>query len=840
MRSSGSKPEFSQQSTAAIVTTTTMEDYPGSVAADAQDEDGLNVSPNHFERPGRDAVRNEDLFEIQETLTMGHIFDEGTKHSAEEKKKSAMSHFDSFLKLYYKHKPYILDGEPIGIPNHKDLTVNDIKDDLVGKYATYLGKIATTKDQKKSPLAYTTARGYFSSFKIYYLQKFRDDGTPEVLRPEKFKMYATGLTSVITERCKKSNEPLVAQKARANKEDWVALAILCAWSGRVDCYEFWHFNNNTTQMAARGNEVAYFQHSQIRSETMEESFQTSYNLASVFVNIWKQTTSQVCLICPHIDSWQLDWYFSGAVLLAMSQGESPYVFPTYGERANREDNRSKRNSSGVSSLWTEKFKALGRYQSELRRDKAARSAANPDEEQDLQTLGLTADSSFSNITSHAGKQYAVQLMGQSLTKLIQIIYRAGWDVQNSHSLFDYLQRETLHDLEAAKACAGWNTKLYDKIYGGYTNKLEDLTESADKFDVFCTILFRDHGQSIVFLSSMYRIEKKVLHLYGFSVLRFLGNFVESMAAHPTNKWGDGNNHLFVKMVAQACSESGISEAVFKQWQKDVIKSFNTRNAFALSSEKIVDASIEGRNLIQMNTTLVNLVNAQAVAMKNLSEMVYSMAGDIKYLKKKFENVSSARTNSPRQANDVGALQQPAHSPASPSLQSAPLLSYSDLLRTGQEMSLLDISFCWFRYDVRKLYVYERDTLGSGQRAESNKLANHFSSIKSTMHVIIKCLRAYPTEKPEVPARIVGWERDVKAALRLALEDLKQVVGAVKLTKSKVKKLVDNYKPREFPPNTPVEVQAFFNYEGRNNRSKRSRAGAELGDEPDRTRVQRNA
>eukprot|EP00980_Cylindrotheca_fusiformis_P027014 scaffold18417_cov122-Cylindrotheca_fusiformis.AAC.1 len=81
--------------------------------------------------------------------------------------------------MYYKDEPFVLNGRTIGIPRHTDLTVDDIKDDLVGKFATYLGKIARTKDKKQSFLAYTTARGYFSSFKMYYLRRFRDHVTPE-------------------------------------------------------------------------------------------------------------------------------------------------------------------------------------------------------------------------------------------------------------------------------------------------------------------------------------------------------------------------------------------------------------------------------------------------------------------------------------------------------------------------------------------------------------------------------------------------------------------------------------------------------------------------------------
>ena len=435
----------------------------------------------------RVAVLAEDMYE-----SIGHIFVSGAKHSAEEKKNSAMSHCDDFLKIYFKEKNFMLHG--IGItPTHKQLSIVDINDDIVGCFATYLGKFAKTKDKKKNPLAYGTARGYFSSFKMYFLHRFRGSKTPEVFRDQKFRMYATALTALIVERCKKTNEPLVAQKTGATKEDWVALATLCAWCGRTEMLEFWHFNNSTTQMAARGNEIAYLRHCDIKPVLIEEEFQNNYTLASVYVNIWKQSSSQDCHICPHVDCWQLDWYFSNAVLLAVAgvTNQSDYVCPTYGARADKEDKRKKKNSSGVSSLWTEKFKVIVEYFDKIRQvqdaDAAGLNTSNIDASQ------LLGGGSFGKITSHAGKQYAVQNMGASPLKIFQIIFRAGWEVRNAHTLFDYLQRESVHDLEAAKACAGWRTKLFDQIYGGYTNSLEDLTECVEKFELFCAVLFHDDG-----------------------------------------------------------------------------------------------------------------------------------------------------------------------------------------------------------------------------------------------------------------------------------------------------------------------------------------------------------
>jgi hypothetical protein len=412
---------------------------------------------------------------------IGHIFNEGEKHSAQAKKNSAMAHFDLFLLVFFRlvGNYFMLNGVAI-IPNHKQLQPKDITDKLVGNFATFLGKCARTKDKKKAPLSYSTARGYFSSFKMYFLHKFSGSKTPEVLTNQKFRMYATALTALIVERCKKTNEPLVAQKRCATKEDWVALATLCAWSGRADAVQFWHFNNSTTQMASRGNEVAFLRHSHVTPVSIEGNFQNTYTLASVFVNIWKQTSSQDCHICPHIDSWQLDWYFSNAVLLAMTGhvNETEYVCPAYGARASKEDHRQKKNGSGVSSLWTDKFKSMVQFFEGLKEGQEGE--------------WLLAGGSFQKISSHAGKQYAVQNMSSNCN-VVQIIFRAGWDVRNLHTLFDYLQREKVHDLEAAKACAGWQTKLNDSIYGGYTNKVEDLTVRPDLFYGFCQVLFHNDG-----------------------------------------------------------------------------------------------------------------------------------------------------------------------------------------------------------------------------------------------------------------------------------------------------------------------------------------------------------
>jgi hypothetical protein len=84
-----------------------------------------------------------------------------------------MSHSDEFLKIYCKEKSFMLHEVQI-VLTHKHLTPADINDEIVGYFATYLERCARPKDKKKAPLAYSTARGSLSSFKMRFLHHFKE------------------------------------------------------------------------------------------------------------------------------------------------------------------------------------------------------------------------------------------------------------------------------------------------------------------------------------------------------------------------------------------------------------------------------------------------------------------------------------------------------------------------------------------------------------------------------------------------------------------------------------------------------------------------------------------
>jgi len=65
------------------------------------------------------------------------------------------------------------------------------------------------------------------------------------------------------------------------------------------------------------------------------------------VNNYKQGTMQTMHVFPHIELWQLDFYFSLAVFWAISDGgtsEDDYAYPTFGENARKENEDNKKKS----------------------------------------------------------------------------------------------------------------------------------------------------------------------------------------------------------------------------------------------------------------------------------------------------------------------------------------------------------------------------------------------------------------------------------------------------------------------------------------------------------------
>ena len=55
-----------------------------------------------------------------------------------------------------------------------------------------------------------------------------------------------------------------------------------------------------------------------------------------------------------------------------------------------------------------------------------------------------------NLTSHCGKKYAAQFMGETTClSPLATVFRCGWEMRNVHTLFDYLVSSAVNDRKSA-------------------------------------------------------------------------------------------------------------------------------------------------------------------------------------------------------------------------------------------------------------------------------------------------------------------------------------------------------------------------------------------------------
>lgn len=140
-----------------------------------------------------------------------------------------------------------------------------------------------------------------------------------------------------------------------------------------------------------------------------------------------------------------------------------YIFPNFAKEANKENVHGRKKTSGISSLWGTSYEKLIKYWDAL----AEHLPTDP--------AGEIILKPSRNLCSHSGKKFAVRTMGSCSP--VVIIFRAGWEMRNAHTLFDYLIRDQQHDVEAAKVLAGWTNTYSGGIWGGIPPHPDDLIES---------------------------------------------------------------------------------------------------------------------------------------------------------------------------------------------------------------------------------------------------------------------------------------------------------------------------------------------------------------------------
>ena len=136
------------------------------------------IADNHS---AGDEMKDDDEFPTTDDFThIGHLVDSTDSEKNKRKKQSAINHLDYFLKNQDKYE----------LKSHNDIKLSDITDDFVGKFATYLSKFARKKCDPSQPLlAYLTAHGYLSAFKMHYINRYKNEKEPPCFDRERWRKF---------------------------------------------------------------------------------------------------------------------------------------------------------------------------------------------------------------------------------------------------------------------------------------------------------------------------------------------------------------------------------------------------------------------------------------------------------------------------------------------------------------------------------------------------------------------------------------------------------------------------------------------------------------------------
>ena len=215
------------------------------------------------------------------TSAFGHIFDEELRVSSSRKKGAMGSHCNTFLKDF---KP----GKKLD-----DLLYEDIAEELVGSFATYLSKHATKFCRPGGDLLmWNSIAEYFSAFKTFLImKKFREKPIPHALGDAHMKMMTTEMRSKKIEICNSNNDAWVNPHAMASDDDNKALGALCYWDGSSKSAEYYHLYRSMVNNAGRGSEISCLAWPNAVPTIIKESDGSSYT--TLQLNVKRLKTAAV-------------------------------------------------------------------------------------------------------------------------------------------------------------------------------------------------------------------------------------------------------------------------------------------------------------------------------------------------------------------------------------------------------------------------------------------------------------------------------------------------------------------------------------------------------------------
>ena len=184
-----------------------------------------------------------------------------------------------------------------------------------------------------------------------------------------------------------------------------------------------------------------------------------------------------------------------------------------------------------------------------------------------------------NLTSHCGKKYAAQFMGETTClSPLATVFRCGWEMRNVHTLFDYLVSSAVNDRKSAKVLANWNvvSGISGEIGGGIPPNVDDITTEREKANTFAELLFSTHTN----------LSREIKRILASNILRFYEDFVDLIKAESSECFEEPEKHYFVAMILSKLQDAQVTAETFLQWQIDIKRGFCRNNFYYLRIQTI--------------------------------------------------------------------------------------------------------------------------------------------------------------------------------------------------------------------------------------------------------------
>jgi hypothetical protein len=221
-------------------------------------------------------------------------------------------------------------------------------------------------------------------------------------------------------------------------------------------------------------------------------------------------------------------------------GMYKHLFPKFASKALNTNLKGKIDSK-VSALWMKCFNGL------------------------LEKFKALAELINNKLLSHHGKKGSNQKMGESLIAGLALIFRTGWAVRCTLTIFDYVTGSERMSQQAGKVVSNWHSKAGDTILGGQPPKLQDVIMNHNQLDDFTDILFaydKDDNWS-----------PSIRNLLVSALLQHSGEFISIIKSHPKNTYNNPDHHQFVQQINNALRGAQVTQETFEAWQQEIRHGF---------------------------------------------------------------------------------------------------------------------------------------------------------------------------------------------------------------------------------------------------------------------------